>query len=254
MKFSKGLLDTDAIPVFTINDPSSELSPEFGKATQFAVPLTGTVAGQQGNCVQILQRRPSRYKCVLYVASLPTTVSTTAIQNVAVGASTVATPNLNNFNVIVTVSGGTVTQITINGVNTGQTSGSFLLKPGDLIATTNTVAPTYTTTLPSGAVLPTTVTATGNLVLSHDPATFSNPNNVFGYVIASAPHVIQWENQDALYAIATGVGPINLNVIDQSAAARVAKLPELQQRYDEYPLESGNEGFGETGNLFYERS
>lgn len=246
-QFRKGLLETDAIPVYTVNDPASELSPEFGKATVFAVPLTGTITGQN-NSIQLLQRRPSRYKAVIYVGSLPSTGSV-AIQNVAVGASTVATPNLNNFPVIVTVSGGTVTQITINGINTGQTSGSFLLKPGDLIATTNTGAPTYTTTLPSGASAPSTGSA--SLVISHDPSTLVSTSAPVGYTIVTAPHIFQWENQEPLYAISLGAGPINVSVIDQAAEARVAKLPEMLEHIEGYEVgESGNEQYRETANLY----
>lgn len=52
--------------------------------------------------------------------------------------------NTNPVPVSVTVTGGTVTAISINGGSSVGTSGTFTLQPGDSIAVTYSVAPTLT--------------------------------------------------------------------------------------------------------------
>lgn len=59
-------------------------------------------------------------------------------------ASTVASLNPNPVPVSVTISAGTVTGISVGGVSTGQTSGTFTIPPGSSIAVTYSVAPTFT--------------------------------------------------------------------------------------------------------------
>lgn len=58
-------------------------------------------------------------------------------------ATGVAALNPNPVPVTVTVSSGTVTQIAVNGVNTGQTSGTFTVPAGGSITVTYSVAPTF---------------------------------------------------------------------------------------------------------------
>lgn len=65
--------------------------------------------------------------------------------NIALAGSGVAALNPNPVPVSVTVTGGTVTQIAINGVNTGQTSGTFTVPVAGSITVTYSVAPTQTT-------------------------------------------------------------------------------------------------------------
>lgn len=66
---------------------------------------------------------------------------TTAMTLAATG---VASANPNPVPVSVTVSGGTVTQIAINGANTGQTSGTFTIPVGGSITVTYSVSPAFT--------------------------------------------------------------------------------------------------------------
>lgn len=61
----------------------------------------------------------------------------------AVPASTVGQDNNNPFPVVVTVTGGTVTVIAVNGVTTGITSGAVYVPAGQSIAITYSVAPTW---------------------------------------------------------------------------------------------------------------
>lgn len=87
-----------------------------------------------------------------------------AVTQPAVPASTTAQLNDNPEDVVVTVSGGTVTAITVNGVATGLTSGAVVVPAGQAIAITYSVAPTWTwAALPTSAPSPSTsqVSATG---------------------------------------------------------------------------------------------
>lgn len=60
------------------------------------------------------------------------------------GATGVPAVNPNPVAQSVTISGGTVTQIAVSGVNTGQTSGTFTVAPGGTIAVTYSAAPAFT--------------------------------------------------------------------------------------------------------------
>lgn len=63
---------------------------------------------------------------------------------ITVGASPFSFMNVQPYTVLVTVSGGTVSAITINGTNVGATSGTFALTTNSVIQVTYTVAPTMT--------------------------------------------------------------------------------------------------------------
>jgi hypothetical protein len=54
--------------------------------------------------------------------------------------------NYFGFPVLITISGGTVSQIAINGVNTGLTSDAFTLGPDNTIKITHSSNPTWTWT------------------------------------------------------------------------------------------------------------
>ncbi len=62
----------------------------------------------------------------------------------SIAASTQNSVNTNPVAQSVTISGGTVTAISINGGSSQGTSGTFTLQPGDKIAVTYSVAPTFT--------------------------------------------------------------------------------------------------------------
>jgi hypothetical protein len=59
-------------------------------------------------------------------------------------ATTVASLNPNPVAVSVTITGGTVTVIAVNGVTTGLTTGTFTVPAGGSITVTYSVAPTFT--------------------------------------------------------------------------------------------------------------
>jgi hypothetical protein len=61
----------------------------------------------------------------------------------ALPATTVAVTNDNTVPVTVYITGGTVTDISVAGTALGMTSGTFRVNPGDNIAVTYSVAPTW---------------------------------------------------------------------------------------------------------------
>jgi hypothetical protein len=63
---------------------------------------------------------------------------------ITVGASPFTFVNTQSYGVNVTVSGGTVSAIAVNGQTTGATSGTFYLAPNSYITVTYSVAPTMT--------------------------------------------------------------------------------------------------------------
>jgi hypothetical protein len=63
-----------------------------------------------------------------------------------IGASPSTYINTNPYGVNATIAGGTVSNISVNGQNTGSTSGTFFLAPGSYITVTYSVAPTQTIT------------------------------------------------------------------------------------------------------------
>lgn len=73
---------------------------------------------------------------------------------ITVGASPFTFVNTQAYGVNVTVTGGTVTSIAVNGQATGATSGTFFLAPNSFITVTYTGAPTMTETNASSNVPP----------------------------------------------------------------------------------------------------
>jgi hypothetical protein len=66
----------------------------------------------------------------------------------AVPASTVAQVNATGQYVVVTITGGTLTFVFVNGVQVGTTAGSYAVPPGGTISITYSVAPTWAWTNP----------------------------------------------------------------------------------------------------------
>lgn len=121
----------------------------------------------------------------------PASVTTTpAVANqIPLAATGVAAYSNNPVGVIQTITGGTVTQIAINGTVTGLTSGTFY------VPAFGTVTVTY-------SVAPTTYITTGIPVTS-TPIPFANPNG--RVVLANAPEV-RAEGQNEVWLV-TNVYP-----------------------------------------------
>jgi hypothetical protein len=74
-----------------------------------------------------------------------------AYQSVSVGTSPWTYTNNSRATQLLSVSGGTVSSVTVNGSATGQTSGLFLLKPTDTVTVTYSSAPTASV-VPAGRI------------------------------------------------------------------------------------------------------
>lgn len=69
-----------------------------------------------------------------------------------VPATATAVTNANAYAVQVSITGGTVSAIKVNGTSTGLTAGSFVVPPGGTISLTYSVAPTWVWTNAGGTV------------------------------------------------------------------------------------------------------
>jgi hypothetical protein len=70
---------------------------------------------------------------------------------IPLGLTTVNSVNPNVFGVYLMIAGGTVTNVTVNGVSQGTVvAGTFLVNPGANVNLTYTVAPTTFRTAPTG--------------------------------------------------------------------------------------------------------
>lgn len=67
-----------------------------------------------------------------------------AVTTPAVPASTVAVTNPTGQFVSVAIVGGTMTNVSVNGVTVGAGAGNYMVPPGGTITMTYTVAPTWT--------------------------------------------------------------------------------------------------------------
>lgn len=166
------------VPVHVVHDESVRVAPEFCASVTWTVPLIGSAVP-----VQLLTRRYKRYKAklfvnfpgsggTLYVSAKQDTLMGTNPQGFimsvaappvpsqpAVPASTVVQQNINPYPVNVTLSGFTLTAVTVNGVQVGTTNGTYIVPAGGTIAVTYTVAGTWTwvnanTLVPSIVPLP----------------------------------------------------------------------------------------------------
>jgi len=229
MANGKGVLDVQPIPVSIVksSEELTSLAVEYGSTTTFPVPLLGSAQP-----MQLLQRRPVRYKAVVSVPSLVT--GFTPVVPIVLGATTVAAYNPNSVGVIATVAGGAVTQIAVNGVVTGVTSGPIFVPAGGSIAITYTVAPALTTAYPPGVTVAASAATGVIMAYRQDFLASGNPQ---GFLVSQAPYSFQWENQQPCWAIALGSGPVNVSVIDQAQAGAQAIAEEASEAAD-FPHES----------------
>lgn len=177
-------------------------APQYGSCMTWAIPAAGV-----GQPVQILQRRTKRYKAKVSVVSLPAILTT--ITAPAVPASGVAQYNNSNSPVTVTVTGGAVTVIAVNGVTTGLTSGPVIVPANGNITLTYSVAPTWTWQ----------VAGTGTVVVNSkiDPLQGANPQGAT--YAAAGTQFLEWDTQQPLYAIAIG-GAAVISSVDEAFGER----------------------------------
>jgi hypothetical protein len=68
-----------------------------------------------------------------------------------------------------------------------------------------------------------------SVILASRADFLANPNNPQGFTIGAVPKIFLWENQQPLYAVAVGGGPVLISVIDQAQAAAGSGSEEYNQ-------------------------
>lgn len=162
---------------------------------------------------------------ILAVAVLgndPHTIVGANVTAPAVPASGVAVFNTNPQAVTVTVSGGTVSQIAVNGTNTGLTTGAVVVPAFGFITLTYTVAPTWTWAGTTGQAVADVYAGTAT-----DPQTPTIDNIIAGGIpipsVQSFSKQVHWcSSGERLIAIISNAGFGNQNI---SFIARVAEYP-----------------------------
>lgn len=124
-------------------EATKESAADFGSWQSFNI-LASNAQGPQ----QILPIDRNRSKArILVQAGNGNTIPAPTVNPITLAASGVAAYNNNSVGVNVTVAGGTVSAIAVNGTSTGATSGTFFVPAGGTITVTYTVAPTTFTTV-----------------------------------------------------------------------------------------------------------
>ena len=233
---SNGIAPVD-VRIVKSPEELTSLAVEFGAWSTFTVPQIGL---NTGTLPPILARRPTRDEARILIP--PQTGGATAIvlahradyvsnasnpqgaiipvqassvngpvpATPAVPASTVNQQNTNAFPVLVTLTGGTMTNVSVNGQTVGTGApGPYLVPSGGVIAMTYTVAPTW-------------VWANAN------PATINY----------SLQQII-YKAQQPLYAVGVG-GPATILTLDTAQAASNAQAEELVESIDEEYQTEGN--------------
>jgi hypothetical protein len=207
-----------SIPVRVISSGKSGGAAEFGRWRSFAFAPSG---GAQ----RIANRSLRRKRLIIKVnSSIPIGNGATPSQP-AVPASTVAQQNTNPYPVLVTLTGFTLTAVTVNGVQVGTTNGSYIVPSGGTIAVTYTVVGTWVWANGSG----TQTSTDGIFVVDRDTA-----NNITG---PAAPVIspvsfqnggylqindnVRWECQQELWAIPIpgNSGTVYITVSDEIYAS-----------------------------------
>lgn len=198
-------------PLEVINVGETIHSPEVCNPVTLPILQNGTVPVP----TQLLQRSTRRRKARINIDAFPTIAGSNPVPaQPAVPASTVGVENTNAFPVTVVISGGTLTAVTINGVNAGSGDGTYLVTSGSEIAITYTVAPTWVW---SNASPVPQISAVTSVIFNSRPDSLTG-NNPQGGTITAVPRQIVWENQQPLYACAVGGGPVLATVQDEQYA------------------------------------
>lgn len=137
----------------------------------------------------------------------PPAASVTGVTQLALGASPATAFNTNAFPIQVTITGGTVSAIAVNGVTTGSTSGTFTVPAFGNITVTYTVLPTITTAATAQIVADTYAGPSAGLDSPGDMGSF-----VFSSAVPTTSPLLGdkkafAESMDYIYAWVYNVGP-----------------------------------------------
>lgn len=191
-------------PIHVVVDKTEDVqeTPEFGSWQSMSWPAGTT---QVASAQPILPQARSRKEAQIVIVGVPTT-TTPAVNAIALPASGVAGFNNNSTGVNVTVAGGTVSAIAVNGVTTGATAGTFFVPAGGTITVTYTVAPTTFTT----AGIPVTAVPAGMFVRV---GTFAQVTGNGGAQLQ--PGRYPYHAAQQVWVASDGVNPALINVLDE---------------------------------------
>ena len=196
-----GMIDPIHVVIDGKTEPP-EQSPEFGSWQTIQWPASTSVAA---SFQQLLPQADKRYEAQIQVTPQPVT-TTPAVNAIALPASATPAYNNNSVGVNVTVAGGTVSAIAINGTTTGATSGTFFVPAGGTITVTYTVAPTTFTTagIPVTAISPTAFVRIGSMAQVQ--------NGAGAQVFAGR---IPYHASGPLWVASDGVNPVVVVILDE---------------------------------------
>jgi hypothetical protein len=153
-----------------------------------------------------------------------TTIALTALNQIVLGATGVASENNNPYAVALTISGGTVTAIAINGTVTGLTSGTFYVPAAGTVTVTYSVTPTVFTTANLGADLQ---PVNGTATLTVGGRTFQLPYQA-GYFLLTSLHGLQLDNNSSqankVVLTVTPAAAVHLEIAGMADYRKVERL------------------------------
>jgi len=152
LRFIDCIFDTGASQPVSAGNGGPYLDDNNGTSNSAYITNIDFINCQWVNAIITYQSTTSHFGYIRFIGSQPTgytgVLSGRSVGSNYISISVSASPfqynNTYDFPIIVTVNGGAVTEILLDGVQTGATSGAFLLLPMHFIQVTYTTAPTMT--------------------------------------------------------------------------------------------------------------
>jgi len=152
LRFIDCIFDTGASSPVSAGSGGPYLDDNNGTSNSAYITNIDFINCQWINAIISYQSTASHFGYIRFIGSQPQGFSGTLLGRsigsnntaITVGASPFTYTNSFDFPVIVTVNGGAVTGIALDGVTTGATAGAFLLLPNHTLQITYTTAPTMT--------------------------------------------------------------------------------------------------------------
>jgi len=152
IRFIDCIFDTGASSPVGAGSGGPYLDDNNGTANSAYITNIDFINCQWINAIISYQSTTTHFGYIRFIGSQPQGFSGTLLgrsigsnnTSISVGASPFTYTNSYDFPIIVTVSGGTVSAIALDGVTTGATSGAFLLLPNHTLQVTYSSAPTMT--------------------------------------------------------------------------------------------------------------
>jgi len=152
LRFIDCIFDTGASSPVSAGSGGPYLNDNNGGSNSAYITNIDFINCQWINAIVTYQSNAIHFGYIRYIGSQPQgfsgTLSGRSIgsnnTSIAVGTSPFTYTNSYDFPIIVTVSGGTVSAIALDGITTGATAGAFMLLPNHTLQVTYSSAPTMT--------------------------------------------------------------------------------------------------------------